>query len=200
MLLAVTAADRPTTPQSRAETAAAARDRIISTALDLFSRNGVAGTSLQMIADEIGITKAAVYHHYKTKEQIVLAVAEDELARMEGTIDAAEDEPTWEGAREALVANMIDLAVERRGTAGTILYDPFMGRLVPENDSFRRVMRRMSRMLMGKDAGPDARVRTDMLIAAISGVAVHPLAAGLDDDRLRSELSDLARSFLDKLG
>jgi hypothetical protein len=119
---------------------------------------------------------------------------------MEGTIDAAEQEPTWERAREALVINMIDLAVERRRTAGTILFDPRMGRLVPENDSFRRVMRRMSRMLMGRDDGPDARIRTDMLIAAISGVAVHPLAAGLDDDRLRSELLDLAESFLQKLG
>ena len=34
------------------------------------------GTSLQMIADAMGVTKAAVYHQFHTKEEIVLAVAE----------------------------------------------------------------------------------------------------------------------------
>jgi len=34
-----------------------------------------------MIADAIGVTKAAVYHHFNTKEEIVIAAAEDELAR-----------------------------------------------------------------------------------------------------------------------
>jgi AcrR family transcriptional regulator len=40
----------------------AAQGRIIAAALELFARNGVGGTSLQMIADAIGVTKAAVYH------------------------------------------------------------------------------------------------------------------------------------------
>ena len=38
----------------------AAQTRIIEAALRVFTRNGVGGTSLQMIADEIGVTKAAV--------------------------------------------------------------------------------------------------------------------------------------------
>ena len=59
----------------------AAQARIISAALELFARNGVGGTSLQMIADSIGVTKAAVYHQYNTKDEIVLAAAEAELVR-----------------------------------------------------------------------------------------------------------------------
>ena len=53
----------------------AAQTRIIEAALREFARNGVGGTSLQMIADDIGVTKAAVYHQYKTKDEIVRAVA-----------------------------------------------------------------------------------------------------------------------------
>jgi hypothetical protein len=34
---------------------------------------GVGGTSLQMIADAIGVTKAAVYHQFNTNEEIVVA-------------------------------------------------------------------------------------------------------------------------------
>ena len=75
-------------------TPSATQLRIISAALELFSRNGVGGTSLQMIADSIGVTKAAVYHQYNTKDEIVLAAAQAELASLESVIRAAEAEPS----------------------------------------------------------------------------------------------------------
>lgn len=150
-----------------------------------------------MIADELGITKAAVYHHYKTKDEIVLAVADAELARMEATIDDAEEEQSWAQARERLLNNMVALAVERRRTMATILADPGIARFAPMTGSFRRVMGRMNRLLLGNDPGPDGAVRTAMIIAAISGAAVHPLVVDLDDDTLRAQLLPLAKRFLD---
>jgi AcrR family transcriptional regulator len=193
----VSTAEIPDTPQARPAAATAAQARIISAAIDLFARHGVAGTSLQMIAGELGITKAAVYFHYKTKEQIVLAAAEAELARMEATIDDAEEEPSWARARDKLLVNMVNLAVERRSTIGIVLADPGIARFVPETRSFRRVMGRMNRLLMGNEPGADGPVRTAMVIAAISGAAVHPLAFPLDDDTLRAQLLRLAHGFLD---
>ena len=68
----------------------AAQARIINAALELFARHGVGGTSLQMIADAVGVTKAAVYHQFNTKDEIILAAAEDELARLEAVVAAAE--------------------------------------------------------------------------------------------------------------
>ena len=47
------------------------KEKILTVALDLFSENGYEGTSLQMIANEIGITKAAFYRHYKNKNDIL---------------------------------------------------------------------------------------------------------------------------------
>ena len=139
-----------------------------------------------MIADKIGVTKAAVYHQFKTKEEIVLASAEDELAWLEATIDAADQEASSSAAREALLSCVVDLAVERRRTTSIILNDPVTARLFPENKTFRRVMVRMNRMLMGNDAGPDEQSEVAMLMAAISGAAIHPLCVDFDDDRLRA--------------
>ena len=51
-----------------------------------------------------------------------------------------------------------------------------------EHETFRDVMHRLRRLLIGDDAGPEARVRTAMLIAAISGAVMHPFVVGLDDD------------------
>ncbi len=174
----------------------AAQARIIAAALELFARHGVGGTSLQMIAQEIGVTKAAVYHQYNTKDEIILAAADAELARLEAVIEAAEAEPSPGRARDAVITGIVDLAVDRRRTVGTILNDPVIVGFFAEHVTFRDVMQRLRRLLMGDDAGPEARVRTAMLIAAISGAVVHPFVVGLDDDTLRVQLCGLARGFL----
>ncbi len=174
----------------------AAQARIISAALELFARNGVGGTSLQMIADTIGVTKAAVYHQYNTKDAIVLAAAEAELATLEAVIAAAEAEPSPARARERLLIGIVDLAVAHRRTVSTILNDPVIVRFFAEHESFRRVMDRMTRVLVGDDIGHEARVSTAMLTAAISGTVTHPLVTSLDDETLRSQLEQLARRLL----
>jgi AcrR family transcriptional regulator len=174
----------------------AAQARIISTALDLFAQHGVGGTSLQMIADAIGVTKAAVYHQYNTKDEIVLAAAEAELGKVEAVVRNAEAEPTSALARKTLVTGMVDLAVAHRRTARSILNDPVIVRFFGEHESFRPVMDRMSRVLVGDDIGHEARVSTAMLTAAISGTVMHPLVAGLDDEVLRPQLQRLAERLL----
>jgi AcrR family transcriptional regulator len=182
------AAPAPHTPAKR---------RIVDAALDLFAEHGVGGTSLQMIADAVGVTKAAVYHQFKTKEEIVLAAAETELARVEAAVELAEAEPSPARAREVLVARIVDLAVERRRMESTLLGDPVIIRFFARHQPFRQVMDRLYRLLMGADAGPDARVPAAMLTAAIGGAVMHPLVVDLDDETLRSQLLHLARRFLD---
>jgi AcrR family transcriptional regulator len=174
-----------------------AQARVITTALELFAVHGVSGTSLQMIADAIGVTKAAVYHQFKTKDEIVLAAAEAELARLEAALDAADLEPSPARAREVLVRRMVDLTIERRRTVSIILSDPVVVPFFAAHAPFRRVMDRLNRHLMGDSAGSRGRVRTAMLTAAIAGAGTHPLVVDLDDDTLRSELLRLARRFLD---
>ena len=178
----------------------AAQARIVDAAVHLFAEHGVGGTSLQMIADAIGVTKAAVYHQFKTKEEIVVAAAEAELARTEAAIDAAEAEPSREEAREALLTHIVDLAVERRRMESTLLGDPVIVRFFAHHEPFRQVMERLYRLLMGDEAGPEARIPAVMLTAAIGGAVMHPLVVDLDDDTLRSYLLRLARRFLDLPG
>jgi len=185
---------------SAAEPYTAAQARVIAAALALFADHGVSGTSLQMIADEIGVTKAAVYHQFPTKAEIVLAAAEAELARLEVALDAAEAEPSPGRARDVLVSGIVDLAVERRRSVSIILSDPAVIPFFAAHEPFRRVTERLNRLLMGDEAGPAARVRTAMLMAAISGAGTHPMIVDLDDETLRRELLHLARRFLDLPG
>lgn len=179
-------------PHPEATVPSAAKARIVAAALDLFAKHGVGGTSLGMIAKSLGVTKAAVFHQFRTKDEIILAAAEAELSRLEAVLDAAEAQPTPDQAREALVTGIVDLAVAGRHTVGPILSDPIVVGFFPDHERFRGVMHRLSHLLAG-----EARVPTAMLTAAISGTVVHPLVADLDDDTLRAQLLELARRLLD---
>ena len=53
------------------------RAQILSVALRLFAEQGYDRTSLREIADEVGVTKAALYYHFRTKDDIVRAVLQD---------------------------------------------------------------------------------------------------------------------------
>jgi AcrR family transcriptional regulator len=50
------------------------RDRILDIALDLFTEKGYENTSLRDIADAMGFTKAAIYYHFRSKEDIFMAL------------------------------------------------------------------------------------------------------------------------------
>lgn len=180
-------------PRAGSFALSAAQARVITAALDLFARHGIGGTSLGMIAKAIGVTKAAVYHQFRTKDEIVLAAARAELARLEAVLDAAEAEPTPAQAREVLVGRIVDISVESRRTMVPILSDPVIVRFFAEHEPLRRVLHRMSRLLMGDDTGPEARVQTAVLTAALSGAVMHPLVVDLDDATLRTQLLTLAR-------
>ena len=173
----------------------APQTRIIEAALVLFAEHGVSGTSLQMIADAIGVTKAAVYQQYNTKDEIILAVAQVVLARLDEAATAAEAQPSRSRARDVLIAGMIDLAVESRRMASVLQQDPVMLRFLDAHKPFRRVMGRVNRVMMGGSSDPQARARAALLIAGIAGAVIHPLVLELDDESLRSHLLKQARKL-----
>jgi len=62
------------------------REQIRSVALEMFAERGYAGTSLREIAERLGVTKAAVYYHFPTKEDILASLLEDFLAQLDELI------------------------------------------------------------------------------------------------------------------
>lgn len=66
-------AAQPASP-SEAGVPATTRERILDVALDLFIRKGYAETSLREIAAELGFSKAALYYHFESKQDILAAL------------------------------------------------------------------------------------------------------------------------------
>ena len=63
-------AGAPSHPDAKVDT----RQRILDVALDLFTEQGYDGTSLRQIAEQLSITKAAIYYYFESKEDILMAL------------------------------------------------------------------------------------------------------------------------------
>lgn len=72
-----------------------ARDRFLDAAAELFAEKGYHATSIRDIARHLGVTPGAVYAHFPSKSQLLLAVYEAGVARMsaclEDVVDAGPD-------------------------------------------------------------------------------------------------------------
>ncbi|MHB9859964.1 TetR/AcrR family transcriptional regulator [Streptomyces sp. YIM S03343] len=69
------------------------RQRIQDVALELFAEHGYEKTSLREIAEHLDVTKAALYYHFKTKEQIIVSLFEDLTQPIEDLIEWGKDQP-----------------------------------------------------------------------------------------------------------
>ena len=176
-----------------------AQRRTIDAALSLFVERGVGDTSLQMVADASGVTKAAIYHQFKSKEALVLAVAESELQELEEAVDIALDKGASIEARQWLLSRVIDIAVSRRRAVGTLLNDPVLVRYLNDQELYHRLMSRLLSVLFGHDASDSSRVRAAVLAAACGSVANH-FVIDIDDDTLRRELFEVTVPLLSNQG
>lgn len=69
------------------------RQRIQDVALELFAEQGYEKTSLREIAECLDVTKAALYYHFKTKEEILVSIFEDLSRPIEELIEWGRQQP-----------------------------------------------------------------------------------------------------------
>ncbi|MFD9000989.1 TetR/AcrR family transcriptional regulator [Streptomyces sp. NPDC059582] len=69
------------------------RQRIQDVALELFAEQGYEKTSLREIAEGLDVTKAALYYHFKTKEEILVSIFEDLTRPIEELIEWGKGQP-----------------------------------------------------------------------------------------------------------
>src|SRR3954449_13626167 len=141
---------RPLAPRGRG------RERVVDAALELFAQHGVSGTSLQMIADHLGVTKAAVYYQFKAKEDIVLAVLEPAFRTMRDFIAEAEAAPSPAESSERAMAGLVDLIIEQRQVVAALFRDPEVQRIVEGHEDFESLVQRL-RPVLGRPQPPQRR-------------------------------------------
>ena len=109
---------------TRAVQAEQTRQQILDTAQRLFAELGYDATSLQMIADEMGLTKAAVYYHFRAKSDILHAAMLPGIQRLEVLLDEADGIRGRRARIEHLVNGFTDFLVQNRHYAAMASTDP----------------------------------------------------------------------------
>jgi len=88
----------------------------------VFNRHGYEATSMGMLATELGISKSAIYHHVKTKEEILKSALDEALDGLEDVMDEAEN--TEGSARtkiEALITGAVQVLINRQPSVTLLL-------------------------------------------------------------------------------
>ncbi|WP_405585721.1 TetR/AcrR family transcriptional regulator [Streptomyces sp. NBC_01190] len=79
------------------------RRRIQDVALELFAEHGYEKTSLREIAERLDVTKAALYYHFKTKEDILVSISDDMAGPVDELIAWAESQPRNLASKQELL-------------------------------------------------------------------------------------------------
>ncbi|MFI9808837.1 TetR/AcrR family transcriptional regulator [Streptomyces sp. NPDC052301] len=79
------------------------RQRIQDVALELFAEQGYEKTSLREIAERLDVTKAALYYHFKTKEEIIVSLFEDLTKPIEDLIEWGRQQPPTLETKQEIV-------------------------------------------------------------------------------------------------
>jgi AcrR family transcriptional regulator len=163
---------------------------VLDAALELFSEHGFEGTSLQDIADRLGVTKAAVYYHFHTKDDLLLALVEpafDELLALAGEADSGLRPQRGRGVE---VARYVDYLLRHRRVAGYLTRDATaMSRsvLVEKGAQLRG---QVESMLLGGDADDLGTVWGAATLQALAG-ALIAAPPDVPEEWLREELTEL---------
>ncbi|MGP3771222.1 TetR/AcrR family transcriptional regulator [Streptomyces sp. SDT5-1] len=160
-------------------------DRIVEAARALVDAEGLAAVSTRRLAAELGVSGPSLYNHFRTKDQILEAVADSVSAQVDLSMFDADDERDWRTAlhdwavsyRAALRAHPNIVPVLARGPghrpAGLRLADAVFGAMV--------------------DAGwppPQATSIGALMRYFVTGSALGSFAGGFPDDQAAYDPAD----------
>jgi AcrR family transcriptional regulator len=148
------------------------RARIQRVALELFAEQGYERTSLREIAERLGVTKAALYYHFKSKEDIVRSFTEDHFSRLDALIAWGRYQSPSAQTGHELIERYIAILMDgsevflflERNQASVGSADGGKHRF----EQFRPRLNDLVEIIAGPDAPPRARIRAASAIFAAS--------------------------------
>ena len=188
MAINAQAAVRQRTPRGQG------RARLIEAAGHLFAEQGFSGTSLQSIADRLGVTKAAVYHQFSSKEEIAIAVAAPVIDTLRLTADAAEDLDET-AARALTIAALVDLALAERSIAAVVRRDPILTHILDAHPPYAEQLARIDALLLGAHPSTERRIALAFAGGGIMALGALPGLDGPVDDIRAGLIATMTRAL-----
>ncbi|MEV0613073.1 helix-turn-helix domain-containing protein [Nonomuraea sp. NPDC050404] len=146
------------------------RSRIIETARELFTAQTYRAASMRDIAARVGITKPSLYHHFRSKGELLASLVGPPIEELEAAIGAASARAEPAQVRQGVLEGCLDVMLAHRETMTLLLRDASVyGDETSETMS--RVVGLMNRavdLLAGPDPDWRGRVRAAQAFAAVA--------------------------------
>ena len=178
------------------------RERIQSIALELFAEQGYEKTSLREIAERLGVTKAALYYHFRSKEDIVRSFIEDYRAELEQVIAWGASQPRTPGTRAEILRRYAGIVSEQLAVIRFMEQNQAaMHTLMSDSGARKKMFRDQFMSLCDLLAPPGApladRVRA---ITAVIAIGMSPMILQREapsPEDLNEAVLDVARELAD---
>ena len=139
---------------------------ILSRSARLFAQHGFTGTSITMIADACGVSKALMYHYYDSKDDVLFDVLSDHLKHLVAVVEASANSSA--DPRERLIAISTALLEAYRGADAEHQVQISSLKLLPpvQQETIKEMERRLVRIVSDAiaDALPAVAKKHDVLL------------------------------------
>jgi AcrR family transcriptional regulator len=175
------------------------RSRVQKVALELFAEQGYEKTSLREIAERLGVTKAALYYHFRSKEDIVHSFTDDYFAEIDALLDWAKDQPRNDAARREILDRYVGIVLGGSEVFRFLEQNRASVQAMEPKERFARFRGRLD-ALVDLIAGPDAplrdRVRATTAVLSV-GATCHVYLQQVDDpDKLRAIVLEITTDLI----
>ncbi|MFK3983156.1 TetR/AcrR family transcriptional regulator [Micromonospora sp. NPDC050397] len=185
------------------ESTGSTRARIQAVALELFTEQGYEKTSLREISERLGVTKAALYYHFKSKDDIVNSFVEDRLGRLDALIELGKELPVDAATRRRELLSCY--AEEFFGSTGHSVMRFFdqnqtVLKSLPAGQMMRERMIRLATVLAAPEDSANAQLRATLALFAVHSSWFALRDREITDSERRDLALEIAHELLDRIG
>jgi AcrR family transcriptional regulator len=175
------------------------RTRIQEVALRLFTERGYEATSLREIAEELGVTKAALYYHFKTKDDIVTSLVDLRVAEFEELLAWAKSLPKTPRMRRELLERYGERLQQPRylGVARFLERNQTALRDHPKLRTMRESMLALAREMSEPGDPPVDRISRSLALFALHAGTWMAMDGDLTEDEIAKVSMEVAARLLE---
>jgi AcrR family transcriptional regulator len=177
------------------------RSRLRELALELFAEQGYEKTSLREIAERLGVTKAALYYYFKSKEDIVRSLVEDYVAELDGLIAWGKTQPRTAQTRAEIVRRYLHIVATGSAVFRMLHQNQAavssLAAAKERGELFRERMDALVDLLTEPGASLRDQIRSASCLMSVSFCAMHYQDRAASPAELEAALLDVALELAD---
>lgn len=162
------------------------RAEILRVALELFTEKGYEATSIRDISDSLGVTKSALYYHFRNKEEIVASLMAGRRQDLDGLIAWISEQPRTPDLPRRAAARWLAGTTPEHLRAMRLAHanQPVVRRLAGGGKDVRSAFEQVVDLLAGEEAGEEEKLLIRMTFDTTSAALLASLGSAASDDEI----------------